>query len=296
MKKVMMMILVLAVISVPMMAARIQSTIVPHGLLQVYQVCEATSSCLSFTGYDQTAGTAVITAAPGVLSIVPGGDKWQNFVGAFHSTTDNPFPTNGNVTIKNVTLTKTCVDFTQCHGIFPTTPVVQQGTVNIRKWWPLMYETPSCEFELTILYGTDVLWSDAPGINPPAWVHAEQWKWHVDTNLLKVIQLLDLFRELPFGKDEVPLISDESLYPILVQLLLDAQQAYDVPDYPTAAEKILEFELAVMDACIGESPITPNPTGIYTGIAQTNENPACCKLLVDMEYILQVQNIGQTKK
>jgi len=53
----------------------------------------------------------------------------------------------------------------------------------------------------------------------------------------------------------------------------------------------------VMDACITCSPPFPNPTGPGTGIANTTtENPACCKLLVDVEYILQATGIGQPKK
>lgn len=44
------------------------------------------------------------------------------------------------------------------------------------------------------------------------------------------------------------------------------------------------------------SPAFPNPTGPGTGIANTTENPACCKLLIDVEYILQTAGIGQPKK
>ena len=297
MKKVTLLILVLTVVlAAPAMAGRIQSTMVTH-FNQIYQVCIATSSdCLCWAGYQQTGRGSVITAAPGILCIDPG-TSWRNFIGAYHTTTSNPFPTGHVPVIKNVTLTKSCPDFTQCHGIFPTDPVTQQGTPNIRLWWPLMYEVPSCEFTLTILYGTDILWSDSPGINPVAWVHVEQWVWHVDTDIVRLSQLLDLFRELPFGLDEVPLISDENLYISLYQTLMRAQAAYfPTGDYPTAAAELMDFELQVMDACIGLSPPYPWPSGPFNGIAQTLDNPACCKLLVDVEYILQTTGIGQPKK
>jgi hypothetical protein len=52
----------------------------------------------------------------------------------------------------------------------------------------------------------------------------------------------------------------------------------------------------VMDGCIDDSPSFPNPTGPGTGIANSDENPACCKLLVDVEYILQTTGIGQPGK
>ena len=51
-----------------------------------------------------------------------------------------------------------------------------------------------------------------------------------------------------------------------------------------------------MDACISVFAAFPNPTGPGTGIARHDENPACCKLLVDVEYILQTTGIGQPKK
>jgi hypothetical protein len=302
MKKVTLLILVLAVVlSAPAMAGRIQSTMITH-FNQVYQVAVATSTdTLSWAGYDQTARVQVITAAPGILNITPG-TNWRNFIGAYHTSSDNPWPTSmTDPVIKNITFTKDCPDFTQCHGIFPSGTVTQQGTPNIRLWWPLMYEVPSCEFTLTILYGTNALWDDdgPSGPNPAAWVHVEQWVWHVDTDIVRLSQLLELFHEVPFGKDEVPLISDESLYTALWNKLMGADganDAYQAGDYAAAAAALQDFELEVMDACIGTSPTFPNPGGPFTGIAQTLENPACCKLLVDVEYILQTTGIGQPKK
>ena len=117
-------------------------------------------------------------------------------------------------TIKNVSLVKECPDYVQCSTVFPPITVSQQGTPNIRLWWPLMYEVPSCTFTLTTLYGTPELYDDdGPlGPNPAAWVHVEEWVWHVDCNFQSLSLLLELFHEIPFGLDEVPLISDEPLY------------------------------------------------------------------------------------
>lgn len=276
------------VLAAPAFAARIQSTMITH-FDQVYQACPGDSNgeCTVFRGYEED-GEDVITAVPGILAIDPG-VNWRNFVGAAQD--EVPY------TIKNVTLTKTCPEYVQCNGVFPTFPITQQGTPNIRLWWPLMYEVPSCEFKLTILYGTPVLYDDdADGPNPPAWVHVEQWVWHVDTDLERMKLLLALFHELPFGLDEVPLISDEPLYVELQDLLDQAIAAYAEFDTATAAAALLEFELEVMDAIIGVSPEFPNPSGPGTGIAQTEENPAVCKLLVDTEYVLITLGIGQPKK
>ncbi len=311
MKKVTLLVLALTmVLAAPTLAARVQSTMITH-LNQVYQACPATSPCTGFSGYlNGGIGGPVISSAPGILSIEPGGIDWPNFIGAAQPGAGAfvcPTPITGPVpyTIKNTTLVKQCPQFVQCATVFPARTITQQGTPNIRLWWPLMYETPSCTFTLTILYGTPVLFDDdGPGPNPCAWVHVEQWVWHVDATLESLSLLLELFHELPFGLDEVPLVSDEPLYDALQTKLvgnpefgiLGALQLYQAGDTAGAAFLLADFELEVMDACIGVSPAFPNPTGPGTGIANTAENPACCKLLVDVEYILQTTGIGQPGK
>jgi len=296
MKRILVLVMALTVaLALPAFAARVQSTMITH-LEQVYQACVATSSdCLSWGGYAGSTDSP-ITAAPGILSIQPG-DYWRNFIGAYWATTPNPLPPGTIIQIKNTTLVKQCPTFVQCSEIFPSRTVTQQGTPNIRLWWPLMYETPSCTFTLTILYGTSKLWDDdGPGPNPPAWVHVEQWVWHVDTDLNHLLLLLELFHELPYGLDEVPLISDETLFFALQVKILTAISQYAAGNTAGAAATLADFELEVMDACISTSPPFPNPTGPGTGIANSDENPACCKLLVDVEYILQTTGIGQPKK
>ena len=272
-------------LATPVMAARLVSTSIVH-LNQVFQACNATSvECLRFAGY-QTPEANVINSAPGVLSIDPGGPTWPNFIGA--AIEGVPY------TVKNVSLVKQPSQYVQCNGVFPTATITQQGTPNIRLWWPLMYELPSTTYTLSILYGTPVLYDDdGLGPNPPAWVHQEQWIWHVDTDLPHLYLLLNLFHELPFGLDEVPLISDEPLFAALLAKIEAAAVALECRNFPEAASILADFELEVMDACIGVSPAFPNPTGIGTGIANTTENPACCKLLVDVEYILLTAGVGQ---
>lgn len=289
-KSILLVLALTLILAVPTMAGRITSTMITH-LEQVYQAYPGTSvdeSC--FAGY-LGAGDPVISAVPGILCIDPGTD-WENYIGAAQVTPD-PI----DYTIKNTMFVKDCPEYVQCRSVFPAHTVTQQGTPNIRLWWPLMYEVPSCTFTLTILYGTPVLWDDdGVGPNPPSWVHVEQWVWHVDTDLEHLSLLLELFHELPFGLDEVPLVSDEPLYVALQDKLTAALTAYNAGDTATAASILADFELEVMDACIDVSPAFPNPTGPGTGIANSEENPACCKLLVDVEYILMTTGIGQPSK
>jgi len=278
-------------VATPALALRIASTKITH-LEQVYQAYAGSSlgNNPCFYGYLGTASDT-ISSTPGILCIVPGGDTWPNFVGAAQE--EEPV----EYTIKNVSLVKDCPEYVQCADVFPPLTVSQQGTSNIRLWWPLMYEPPSCTYTLTILYGTPVLYDDdGAGPNPAAWVHVEEWVWHVDADLSSLSLLLELFHEIPFGKDEVPLISDEPLYDELQLKIVAAALAFDMGDLVTAALILADFELEVMDACIEVSPAYPNPTGPGTGIANTDENPACCKLLIDVEYILQTLGIGQPGK
>lgn len=339
MQRIILLVLALTLIlAVPSMAGRLTSTMITH-VEQVYQAYVGTSEdplSLCRNGYANTdlnpdgptPGDPTISSVPGILCIDPGHyywdpevelptetcdcparwQYWRNFVKAAWVvdpdtiTVDCPTGCPYEYTIKNVTLVKECPEYVQCRDIFPEKYVPQQGTANIRLWWPLMYEVPSCQFKLTILYGTPELFDDdddgilGNGPNPPAWVHVEQWVWHVDVDLEHLGYILELFHEIPFGKDEVPLISDETLYYELQDKIADAWYWFDWGDTAMAAAILADFELEVMDACIEFSPENPNPTGLGTGIANSDENPACCKLLVDVEYILMTTGIGQPSK
>jgi hypothetical protein len=234
----------------------------------------------------------VFAALPGILQIIPQGPgetPWANFIPAARD--------NVPYTIKNVLFTKTAPTFVQCAPFFPPHTVTQHGTPNIRLWWPLMYEAPGTTFTLNILYGTPKLYDDdGPGPHTPAWVHTAQFTWTVQASLDSLSTLLALFHELPFGRDEVPLISDEPLYTALQLKIAAAIAADQAHDTATVAAILADFELEVMDACIDTSPSFPNPTGLGTGIANTEENPACCKLLVDVEFILKTTGIGVPAK
>ena len=283
MKKSLALIALLLLVAIPAMAARVASIPITHEPDLVYQAYDGDSNGtdVEFLGYNGT-GADVITAVPGVLSIVPG-TNWANFVGAAQED-----PAVG-YTIKNVVLCKEHPSIIQCADVFPAGIICQQGTPNIRLWWPLMYEVPGTTWTLTILYGTSVPYDDdgTGGPNPAGYVHTEVWQWQVDASLDSLENLMELFHELPFGLDEVPLISDEVLYPILMDKIDAIEEAVEAtePDTVTAGLILGDFEMEVMDACIPVSPMTPAPTGPGTGIANTVENPACCKLLADAEFI-----------
>ncbi|MBI2844853.1 MAG: hypothetical protein HYX78_15780, partial [Armatimonadetes bacterium] len=212
---------------------------------------------------------------------------WANFVSAF--------PAGVNYTIKNVVLTKVVPPTIQCTDRYFPRTVAQQGTPNIRRWWPLMYEVPGTSWTLVITYGTPS-WADPANPNFPSTVHQDIWEWRLHADLPHLSFLLELFRELPFGLDEVPLVSDEELYPILQRKIADISTLLQGGNLAGAGNLLADFELEVADACITVSPPFPFPTGDGTGIANTFENPACCKLLIDAEYIGFNTGIFQPKK
>lgn len=227
-------------------------------------------------GYGGISGDTV-TAVPGVFRMIPG-PNWRNFVAAAQMGV--PY------TLKNVSLVKETPSVIQCADVFTAQRIGQQGSSSIRTWWPLMYEIPGTMWTLTILYGTAEPWDD-DGLGPklPSYVHTEVWRWYVDATLDSMKDLLALFHELPFSTGEVPLISDEVLYPQLVSKLDDVTDACEEDNLPLAAALLGEFEMQVMDACIATAPRVPRPTGMGTGIANSMEHPACCKILADTEYV-----------
>jgi len=282
MKKSILIVLAILLFAIPVMAAKVAELPVVRPTDTVLQAYPGDSDGqdLQFLGYAGR-GTDVITAVPGVLQIVPGA-SWSNFV--------RVVGLNGSpvaYSIKNVTLVKTTPQIIQCADVFPVKTISQQGTPNIRLQWPLMYEVPGTTWTLTLLVGTGVLSTvpnDPNPTNGPSYVHTIVWKWAVDANIASMKNLVALFHELPFGLDEVPLISNEVLYPALQDKLTAAGEAIEANDLVTAGNLLGDFDMVVMNNCITVSPLFPNPV-IGTGIAFTAENPACCKLLADTEFV-----------
>lgn len=261
---------------VPAGAVRIANTPMTHACGTVFQAYPGNSAGTQagFAGYLGLDGDP-IAAVPGILWIIPG-TNWSNFVAAARA--------GDAYSIKDVQLRKVVPTSNQCLDVFPDHTVIQQGSANIRTWWPLMYEKPGTTWTLSILWGTTTA-KQYPGEPDKAWVHQDVWCWNLVTDVDHLRNLLVLFHELPYGKDEVPLISDEPLYVDLVarvDAIKAAQQNFE------KAALLGEFELLVSDHCIYTSPRLPYPsgTGRGLGIANSDENPACCKILVDAGYLL----------
>lgn len=222
--------------------------------------------------------TDPIIAVPGVLRIDPGhvdrnGDgridpkteAWSNFISA------------QAYSIKSVVLTKTEAEPAQCNWVYDGGTITQRGTAAIRTWWPLLYEAPGTKWELTIFY-------TLPG---QLEVKKEVWTWTAEATLESVANLMFVFHSLPFGLSQVPLIGDDCVYAGLQDLWSQVRSAAQAQDLALAGSLLMDYEFAVVDRCVTMPPSTPMPCGPagVIGVANTRENPACCKLLVDAEYV-----------
>lgn len=261
----------LVVASTASFAARVAQAPIVHPAINVYQAAPGTSlgNVLSQTGLNTTAATDVITAVPGVLALVPGTD-WRNFVSATY-----PY------FIKNVVLQKVVPVIGQCNDVFNPTgrplTITQQGTANIRTWWPLLYEVPGTTWTLSLLVGGRT--------SADPYAVSEQWSWKVDATIASMLNAIDVFHELPFGTCEVPLISDEALYTQLRAQLALVQSGINAGNNVQAGNDLASFDIMVQEHCTTICPANKQPTGPGTGIINTAENPACCKLLADAEYV-----------
>jgi streptogramin lyase len=221
-----------------------------------------------YRGFRGRGVSDLITAVPGVLAIDPGGDNWANFVSVAASGT--PY------TVTNTSLRK-AVPVYVCSVPIGGKPVLQQGTRNIRMWWPLMYELPGTKWTLTISYKLG---------NPPGTNKQDVWTWQVDATLDSMKNLVELFHELPAGSCQVPLISSEALYVELLSNIVTLQAMN--PTDPEMAEVFNSFILLVEDSCL---TVDCGTCTHELGIRNTVENPACCKILADLDYIAQALGV-----
>jgi len=289
--------IMVALIATSAMAARVVNVPVDHPPFLVYQAycgrtcVENVNGC--FQGFSGQIGDT-IEAVPGILCIIPGESPlgtpdvdWANYVTASQATS-----ITWNVT--NTSLRKTVPTY-DCVPAIGGASVLQQGTANIRRWWPLMYELPGTKWVLTVTYRTAANWNDGFANNLPAATHQDTWTWQVDATLESLENLIKLFHELPVGSCQVPLISGEDLIyatgdereDMGLLARIDEIEQLD-PSDPNMAEAFNSLVLLIEDMCLTTDcgVCSPAPVTGLVGIRNTVENPACCKLLADADFIM----------
>jgi hypothetical protein len=221
--------------------------------------------------------------------------------------------------IQNVKLVKVSPRSKKCPSIFKGYTVMQNGTDNIRTWWPLAYTMPGTTFNL-VLQGLCLDYYKKPKRE-----YLETWCWTVVANPDTFNHLIDLFHINALGVLECPSIVGEDTYRSLKKCAvhlkaawLEWQEDKDNPwlkskvadaviacealittntlflEYLEAPEEMVyPFHQAAPGRELPGNKAKPDDSvemdgkggGGVIGILDTDQNPAASKLIADLEYI-----------
>lgn len=253
---------------------------VPWNIYQAYcgSSCGDTEAVQQINGGFRGGLGDPITAVPGVFAF-DSGPGWQNYVRATELCRE--------AKITNVSLRKYFEGNDDCPDYFKPVNMLQQGSTRVRNWWPLMYEPPTTSWTLSVYYDTATP-VQFPGETQASVHHQDSWQWTVVTDIEHTKLFIDMIHELPLGTTQKPVLSDEKLYKQLKAQLDEIDDLAKQNKLDEAGMKLDTFILDVEDACITESCL---PFKFGAGIANTAENPACCKLLLDADYIGKTLNL-----
>ena len=313
-------ILAVFMVALPASAAKYMSPPVYHPaegesypVFSCYPIAGAGAPC--FEGFAQNTANFTVQGVPGVLCLNPPFEvvvdartdlevwqaTWRNFI--------RPELLAAGGAVKNVVLCKAMPEVLQCYDVYSAQPgypgFCQQGSDNVRTWWPLLFDAPGTTWNLTVTSGTT---SRVNGL----YVHQDIWSWQLESSLETLQCLIRLFCTLPYGLCEVPLISGRVagtatcpppcvppadailegtfLCDVLLDQLDEAIALYNqgiivAPvGEDSASQALYDFEELVMDFCAfeyvcdaraGLDPLIANNDFFY---------PVCCKLLADTEW------------
>jgi hypothetical protein len=157
------------------------------------------------------------------------------------------------------------------------------------------------------------------------YIYTSKWTWTVDLTLQTYALVFDLLHAWPLSVLEFPCIADEGVYGYLKELLGDLQYAVDHNQTRfQKQEAFFALESFIFEQCLHADYLSPNyirddglgfdpalipgnfPTqapSTYSGsgygdwspfgepgdpdggIVDTFEDPCCCKLIADLEYL-----------
>jgi hypothetical protein len=204
----------------------------------------------------------------------------------------------------------------------------QFGT-NVRTWWSLNFTQPGTRFilEVVSVCRTRTVGADNVVTFGNASVKRDRWIWRVVANTDTLLNLIQLMHGEAISTLEVPCILGEDMYDALIKAqerLRDAIRSTSDTRLTDIGNAIFDFEALIVANCLFVEVLNPlvtfpgapqfgapniQPPGnlaqtvffgqgsAVAGIIDTIENPCCCKLLVDLEWItLKNGIIGQTPK
>ena len=197
----------------------------------------------------------------------------------------------------------------------------QYGT-GVRTWWSLNFTQPGTKFILEVI---SVCRSEdsSNGVVGSANIHKDTWIWRVVANADTLNNLIEVMHGGAVSTLEVPCIIGEDMYDALKAAQSRLAGAITGGDMTAIGNAIFDFEALVVSNCLFVDVLDPlqafpgaaqfgavniQPPGnlapsvaigssgsAIAGIIDTIENPCCCKLLVDLEWISLTNGlIGQT--
>jgi len=197
----------------------------------------------------------------------------------------------------------------------------QYGT-GVRTWWSLNFTQPGTKFilEVVSVCRSADLTNGVPGA---AVVHKDTWTWRVVANVDTLANLIEVMHGGAVGTLEVPCILAEDMYDALVKAKDRLRTAVTGGNATDIGNAIFDFEALIVSNCLFVDVLDPllefpgpmqfsapniqppgnlaptvkvgNQGSAIAGIIDTIENPCCCKLLVDLEWITLRQGlVGQT--
>jgi hypothetical protein len=192
----------------------------------------------------------------------------------------------------------------------------------VRTWWALNFTQPGTKFILSVVSVCRTA-ASANGLPGNAFVHKDVWTWRVVASPETMLTLINVMHGGAVSTLEVPCIIGEDMYDALLKAQARLQAAVHGANSTEIGNSIFDMEALIVSNCLFVDVLDPlqafpgapqfsapniQPPGnlapsvhigndgtAIAGIIDTIENPCCCKLLVDLEWIA-IKNgiIGQT--
>ena len=191
----------------------------------------------------------------------------------------------------------------------------------VRTWWSLNFTQPGTKFILEVVSVCRST-GGAGGVAGAAVVHTDRWTWRVTATVESLAQLIEVMHGGAVSTLEIPCILAEDMYDALVKARGNLASAVAGGDRTAIGNAIFDMEALIVANCLFVEVLNPlvafpgpeqfgapniQPPGnlaqtvffgsgsAVAGIIDTIENPCCCKLLVDLEWIsLRNGLVGQS--
>jgi hypothetical protein len=231
-----------------------------------------------------------IHAVPGIFCLDTDPNTFRLNVNAFATCS----PSEHNPFVQSFRMTKDIPGSNKCPVQYPPRTWFQFGR-GIRTWWALNYTQPGTRFILEVTVRCLDNTTNQPRL------HIDRWTWEVVASLDTLVHTIDVLHSNAISTLEVPCILGEDLFVALKDQVEAIRLAHQNGDIIGAQDQLFNTEGLILSNCAFGELIEPDiwfPNGLpsnltadqitpfgIAGILDTIENPCCCKLLVDLEYI-----------